>query len=222
MKNKKGFTLVELLAVMTLLLIITMLAYPNFAKLSTKVKNKFDYSTKLLIESAAKIYVNNNQTEIDNGLKTSSPYCLPVGKIAAYDYLDTPIKNSDGNDMDMSLCVLVSKETTNNKTKYKYELSSTKKATGDYLPPILTLKNKDSSNTCSTNMYNIPITKSQFDTICEVIVKDDSEEVFSIANKNLSIASSISGDIQILEYTATDSSGNKSKPLKIKLKNEVD
>ena len=48
MKNKKGFTLVELLAVMTLLLIITMLAYPNFAKLSTKVKNKFDYSTKLL------------------------------------------------------------------------------------------------------------------------------------------------------------------------------
>ncbi len=66
MKNKKGFTLVELLAVMTLLLIITMLAYPNFAKLSTKVKNKFDYSTKLLIESAAKIYVNNNQTEITN------------------------------------------------------------------------------------------------------------------------------------------------------------
>ena len=30
MKNKKGFTLVELLAVMTLLLIITMLAYPTF------------------------------------------------------------------------------------------------------------------------------------------------------------------------------------------------
>ena len=217
MKNKKGFTLVELLAVMTLLLIITMLAYPNFAKLSTKVKNKFDYSTKLLIESAAKIYVNNNQTEIDNGLKTSSPYCLPVGKIAAYDYLDTPIKNSDGNDMDMSLCVLVSKETTNNKKKYKYELSSTKKATGDYLPPILTLKNKGNAVECKLNMYPDNINKTTFDNNCEVVVSDNKTKTFTVGN-NITVDTIEYGDILILEYIAVDESGNKSKPLDIKIK----
>lgn len=217
MKNKKGFTLVELLAVMTLLLIITMLAYPNFAKLSTKVKNKFDYSTKLLIESAAKIYVNNNKTEIDNGLKTSSSYCLPVGKIAAYDYLDTPIKNSDGNDMDMSLCVLVSKETTNNKKKYKYELSSTKKATGDYLPPILTLKNKGNAVECKLNMYPDNINKTTFDNNCEVVVSDNKTKTFTVGN-NITVDTIEYGDILILEYIAVDESGNKSKPLDIKLK----
>ena len=119
--------------------------------------------------------------------------------------------------MHMRLCVLVSKETTNNKTKYKYELSSTKKATGDYLPPILTLKNKGNAVECKLNMYPDNINKTSFDNNCEVVVSDNKTKTFTVGN-NITVDTIENGDILILEYIAVDESGNKSKPLDIKLK----
>ena len=45
-KNKKGFTLVEMLAAIGILLLITILTYPSFNKLNKKTEEKFDYSIK--------------------------------------------------------------------------------------------------------------------------------------------------------------------------------
>lgn len=60
MKNKSGFTLVELLAVIVLLAIIMAIAVPSALKLSTRVKESA-YKTKIgLIEASAKIYGQSN------------------------------------------------------------------------------------------------------------------------------------------------------------------
>ena len=202
-KNKKGFTLVEMLAAIGILLLITILTYPSFNKLNKKTEEKFDYSIKTIVENAAKIYVDNNKELIDEKITSNNgKYCLPVATLSSYDYLDTPIKKSDGENLNLKSCVYITKENEDNNIKYIYELSSdTVKDGVDYLPPIIMLKNKISTANCTLNMYNNNVTKEDFDNLCDIKVTD--------------------GDALILTYEAVDESGNKSKPLEIKLKNNI-
>ena len=155
-KNKKGFTLVEMLAAIGILLLITILTYPSFNKLNKKTEEKFDYSIKTIVENAAKIYVDNNKELIDEKITSNNgKYCLPVATLSSYDYLDTPIKKSDGENLNLKSCVYITKENEDNNIKYIHELSSdTVKDGVDYLPPIIMLKNKISTANCTLNMYN--------------------------------------------------------------------
>ena len=191
-KNKKGFTLVEMLAAIGILLLITILTYPSFNKLNKKTEEKFDYSIKTIVENAAKIYVDNNKELIDEKITSNNgKYCLPVATLSSYDYLDTPIKKSDGENLNLKSCVYITKENEDNNIKYIYELSSdTVKDGVDYLPPIIMLKNKIPTANCTLNMYNNNVTKEDFDNLCDIKVTD--------------------GDALILTYEAVDESGNKS------------
>ena len=211
-KNKKGFTLVEMLAAIGILLLITILTYPSFNKLNKKTEEKFDYSIKTIVENAAKIYVDNNRELIDEKITSNNgKYCLPVATLSSYDYLDTPIKKSDGENLNLKSCVYITKENEDNNIKYIYELSSdTVKDGVDYLPPIIMLKNKISTANCTLNMYNNNVTKEDFDNLCDIKVTDD-KTVNQVTD----------GDALILTYEAVDESGNKSKPLEIKLKNNI-
>lgn len=56
--NKKGFTIVELLAVVVLLSIIMILVIPNIREAFTNGKNKLDDINKKQVEDAAKIIIN--------------------------------------------------------------------------------------------------------------------------------------------------------------------
>lgn len=56
--NKKGFTIVELLAVVVLLSIIMVLVIPNIRDAFTSGKNKLDDINKKQVEDAAKIIIN--------------------------------------------------------------------------------------------------------------------------------------------------------------------
>ncbi|MBO5183819.1 MAG: prepilin-type N-terminal cleavage/methylation domain-containing protein [Bacilli bacterium] len=210
-KNNRGFTLVELLAVILLLVIILLMSYPNFSKLTENAKSRYDNSIKVLAISAAKMYVNNNTDEINNyfEINKEKAYCLPLAKLAAYDYIDSDLKDSSDNIVDMKTCVNVTKENINEKVKYKYELGSGKVAGGvDYLPPILTISNKaGGSLEC---MESMNVSKYEFDLNCEVVAKDDTDE-------NVFIKETQNNTNTIITYTAVDSSGNKSKPLKVKL-----
>ena len=211
-KNKKGFTLVEMLAAIGILLLITILTYPSFNKLNKKTEEKFDYSIKTIVENAAKIYVDNNRELIDEKITSNNgKYCLPVATLSSYDYLDTPIKKSDGENLNLKSCVYITKENEDNNIKYIYELSSdTVKDGVDYLPPIIMLKNKISTANCTLNMYNNNVTKEDFDNLCDIKVTDD-----------ITVNQVTDGDALILTYEAVDESGNKSKPLEIKLKNNI-
>lgn len=221
-KNKKGFTLVEMLAAIGILLLITILTYPSFNKLNKKTEEKFDYSIKTIVENAAKIYVDNNKELIDEKITSNnSKYCLPVATLSSYDYLDTPIKKSDGENLNLKSCVYITKENEDNNIKYIYELSSdTVKDGVDYLPPIIMLKNKISTANCTLNMYNSNVTKEDFDNLCDIKVNDDKTTDF-VLGTNITVSQVTDGDALILTYEAIDESGNKSKPLEIKLKNNI-
>lgn len=220
--NKKGFTLVEMLATIGILLLITILTYPSFNKLNKKTKEKFDYSIKTIVENAAKIYVDNNKELIDEKITSNNgKYCLPVATLSSYDYLDTPIKKSDGENLNLKSCVYITKENEDNNIKYIYELSrDTVKDGIDYLPPIVMLKNKTTTSNCALNMYNINVTKEEFDNLCDIKVTDDKTTNFEIGT-NIIVKQVIDKDNLILTYEAVDESGNKSKPLEIKLKNNI-
>jgi len=221
-KNKKGFTLVEMLAAIGILLLITILTYPSFNKLNKKTEEKFDYSIKTIVENAAKIYVDNNKELIDEKITSNNgKYCLPVATLSSYDYLDTPIKKSDGENLNLKSCVYITKENEDNNIKYIYELSSdTVKDGVDYLPPIIMLKNKIPTANCTLNMYNNNVTKEDFDNLCDIKVTDDKTTDF-VLGTNIIVNQVTDGDALILIYEAVDESGNKSKPLEIKLKNNI-
>lgn len=221
-KNKKGFTLVEMLAAIGILLLITILTYPSFNKLNKKTEEKFDYSIKTIVENAAKIYVDNNKELIDEKITSNNgKYCLPIATLSSYDYLDTPIKKSDGENLNLKSCVYITKENEDNNIKYIYELSSdTVKDGVDYLPPIIMLKNKISTANCTLNMYNSNVTKEDFDNLCDIKVTDDRTNDF-VLGTNITVNQVTDGDALILTYEAVDESGNKSKPLEIKLKNNI-
>lgn len=221
-KNKKGFTLVEMLAAIWILLLITILTYPSFNKLNKKTEEKFDYSIKTIVENAAKIYVDNNKELIDEKITSNNgKYCLPVATLSSYDYLDTPIKKSDGENLNLKSCVYITKENEGNNIKYIYELSSdTVKDGVDYLPPIIMLKNKIPTANCTLNMYNNNVTKEDFDNLCDIKVTDDKTTDF-VLGTNITVSQVTDGDALILTYEAVDESGNKSKPLEIKLKNNI-
>lgn len=221
-KNKKGFTLVEMLAAIGILLLITILTYPSFNKLNKKTEEKFDYSIKTIVENAAKIYVDNNKELIDEKITSNNgKYCLPVATLSSYDYLDTPIKKSDGENLNLKSCVYITKENEDNNIKYIYELSSdTVKDGVDYLPPIIMLKNKIPTANCTLNMYNNNVTKEDFDNLCDIKVTDDKTTDF-VLGTNIIVNQVTDGDALILTYEAIDESGNKSKPLEIKLKNNI-
>lgn len=221
-KNKKGFTLVEMLAAIGILLLITILTYPSFNKLNKKTEEKFDYSIKTIVENAAKIYVDNNKELIDEKITSNNgKYCLPVATLSSYDYLDTPIKKSDGENLNLKNCVYIKKENEDNNIKYIYELSSdTVKDGVDYLPPIIMLKNKIPTANCTLNMYNNNVTKEDFDNLCDIKVTDDKTTDF-VLGTNITVSQVTDGDALILTYEAVDESGNKSKPLEIKLKNNI-
>ena len=221
-KNKKGFTLVEMLAAIGILLLITILTYPSFNKLNKKTEEKFDYSIKTIVENAAKIYVDNNKELIDEKITSNNgKYCLPVATLSSYDYLDTPIKKSDGENLNLKSCVYITKENEDNNIKYIYELSNdTVKDGVDYLPPIIMLKNKIPTANCTLNMYNSNVTKEDFDNLCDIKVTDDKTTDF-VLGTNITVSQVTDGDALILTYEAVDESGNKSKPLEIKLKNNI-
>lgn len=221
-RNKKGFTLVEMLAAIGILLLITILTYPSFNKLNKKAEEKFDYSIKTIVENAAKIYVDNNKELIDEKITSNNgKYCLPVATLSSYDYLDTPIKKSDGENLNLKSCVYITKENEDNNIKYIYELSSdTVKDGVDYLPPIIMLKNKIPTANCTLNMYNSNVTKEDFDNLCDIKVTDDKTTDF-VLGTNITVSQVTDGDALILTYEAVDESGNKSKPLEIKLKNNI-
>lgn len=113
---KKGFTLIEILAVVTIIGLIFILVIP---KITTSLKNKkkdVDTTTNNLIVTAAKSYVNDNHDKFDK--IDNNTYCLPLTTLTKKDYLDSPVKNvTDDLDITNSKSVKI----TYNKG-FKYEV----------------------------------------------------------------------------------------------------
>ena len=78
----KGFTLVELLAVLFILSVITIVAVPNVVNTNKNSKEDEEKQFKKTIENAAEVYV---ETHLENqeviNLKQGGTYCIPLSKL---------------------------------------------------------------------------------------------------------------------------------------------
>lgn len=100
--DKKGFTLIELLAVVTIIVIITLIAIPNIFRGIKEQKTKISEANMKLLASATDIYIQNNKNYDNNYEANGSVYCIPIQTLIDNNVLETPIKNSNGAEIDYS------------------------------------------------------------------------------------------------------------------------
>lgn len=109
MKNKSGFTLVELLAVIVILAILVSIAVPSTISISNKLKTNMYCSKIESIKSAAEIYGEERkdkftETYTYTGPSTTNPNVtetlpnLPSKKIKVKDLVDTGKLKKDQNE----------------------------------------------------------------------------------------------------------------------------
>ena len=120
MKKNKGFTLIEILAVVTIIGLIFILVIP---KITTSLKNKksdVDTTTTNLVFSATKLYVSDHSSKFEK--TDGNVSCMPLHQLVKKGYLDGPVKNvTDDLDITNGKSVRI----TYNKG-FKYELVDSK------------------------------------------------------------------------------------------------
>lgn len=214
MRNNKGFTLVEMLVVLAIIAILSVAIFPNFLSMKESQSEKFSESMEILLKSAAKIYVSNNRNIINEETKDNKKYCMPIGALKAYDYVSIPTYDPVTNKkIDTRRCVYIGKTETNGKIKYTYEVSNDATDKEDYLPPEISLTEKEGipEGTCKNTMS--VTSKEDFVNNCSVIVKDNSGEEITPSV----LSEERIGDNYIIKYTAKDSNNNYAKTFVVKL-----
>ena len=97
--NNKGFTLVELLAVIVILLAISVIAIPNITASLERNKNKMSESQKKLIASSAELYISENKNTITYYSSfVEGTCCLSINTLESTGYLSSDdLKDANGN-----------------------------------------------------------------------------------------------------------------------------
>lgn len=117
---KKGFTLIEILAVVTIIGLIFVIALPKIINSLNSKKSDIDNTTNNMIISAAKMYVNDHNTKFDK--IEGSVYCLPLTTLTKEEYLDSKVKNvTDDKDITNIKSVKISYDNT-----FHYEIVNKK------------------------------------------------------------------------------------------------
>lgn len=100
--NNKGFTLVELLGVLAVLMAIILVAIPSISSSLERNKNKVDEQKREIILSAAEIYVNKHKKEFEYNSFLLGKCGIPVSKIKADDLLtDDELLNSQNKKLNV-------------------------------------------------------------------------------------------------------------------------
>lgn len=101
--NKKAFTLVELLAVVTLIALLSLLVIPNITKNIGNKKGEISKANKKMLESATDMYIENHAINYTYTYEANgSTYCIPIQSLINENILETPIKDEQGKEIDYS------------------------------------------------------------------------------------------------------------------------
>lgn len=116
--NKKGFTLVELLAVIVILSILAVISFAIIFKLIDNSRNDIYNSNINTIETAAEKWAAQNSKLIGK----TTPYCLDVDRLVSGGYikadsLKDPRQKNAGN---ITGYVKISYDNAYNQYEYKY------------------------------------------------------------------------------------------------------
>ena len=96
--NKKGFTLVELLAVLVILAAIMGIAIPSITSSMERTKEKQNEEKKNMLESFAELYVSDHKNAIYNNLGASTECHISISTLKSEGYLTSDAdKDADGN-----------------------------------------------------------------------------------------------------------------------------
>ncbi|MBR2588303.1 MAG: type II secretion system protein [Bacilli bacterium] len=119
----KGFTLVELLAVLFMLSVITVLTVPNIVETSKKSRENEIKEFEKTMENAAEIYVetHQNSSEVINLKQNGTSFCISTETLKENGLVNENLKDPSTN---MSLggtsgAVIVTN--SSNELSYKYE-----------------------------------------------------------------------------------------------------
>lgn len=113
--NKKGFTLVELLAVIVILAVILTIAVPNMFKIINKSKEDTYNNQVTMIIDAAKKYVVTEEVTV----AVSPGTCINLSAIVTAGYLEKTPKNPKTG-VDMAGSVTAIKDGTTGNYTYTY------------------------------------------------------------------------------------------------------
>lgn len=112
---KKGFTLVEVLAVIVLTSLIMFIAIPAIINAVNKKRNTISDDAKKIIYDAADLYVSN----YSNAMQSGTTYCIELDDLVEQGYLTSPVMDYK-NDKEVPLNYFVMVTPSNN--EYTYEL----------------------------------------------------------------------------------------------------
>ena len=101
--KKNGFTLVELLGVLIVLVILSMVVVTTYTKLKKDADTTIDDALAILIKDASVTYVKKNKTNIE----ANNVYCLTLDDIVNDNLLSNPVKNAKEEEMDLSMKIKV-------------------------------------------------------------------------------------------------------------------
>jgi prepilin-type N-terminal cleavage/methylation domain-containing protein len=119
MMKKRGFTLVELLAVIVILALILVIAIPNVMKIINKSKLDAYDRTQQMILNAARIYLTSNATLSSSLITVGSTLPVTLQELVDNKLLSSTIKDSRTG-LNISLNNIVSITKTN--TGYTYDM----------------------------------------------------------------------------------------------------
>lgn len=98
---KKGFTLIEMIAVIGILALMTLIILPNLLNQVNNKKEELSNTMKQMIYSATDLYLNENVESFPK--IAGNTYCIKIQELVSSDYLETPLNDVEtGGTIDLN------------------------------------------------------------------------------------------------------------------------